>query len=269
MTVLAQAAFLIVLVTALKLVPLQEQKLDYNQQAELDAQGNIYVSSDEGKLIKMDDGRHCSEVMEAADRQTIGCRVMQDQRLGNTVPTLQLEIYRKGGHKSTIEPGAPIREWHFWKDGDQVAVYSGPRDRPGVYQLYDSATARLIDKQTEPSNESLLPQWAKSRAEIQDESVPMSSTLNEERTKWIAKVLRQIGTIKPGMRRKDLLAMFRTEGGLSFRTQQTFVSIECPYIKVDVQFKVATDSGQSGPNEGQNDIIKSVSRPYLAWNLTD
>ena len=67
------------------------------------------------------------------------------------------------------------------------------------------------------ANESLLPEWVKSRAQIQDESVPVGDQYNQERTTRIAKVLRQIGKVKPGMRRQDLLKVFTTEGGLSFR----------------------------------------------------
>lgn len=173
------------------------------------------MSSDQGKLIWMAATKHCSEARVANDQQTVGCRVMQDQELGNFVPSLQLEIYQKGGHKEIIQPGAPILDWHFWKDGEEVAVYYGVRIRQGTYALYDAATARLIEKLAEPSDESLLPQWAKGQAQMQDESVPMSAALNEERTKWIAKVLRQISAIEPGMGRKDLLKVFRAEGGLS------------------------------------------------------
>ncbi len=183
--------------------------------------------------------------------------------------SLQLEIYRKGGHKQIIQPGAPILEWHFWKDGDQVAVYSGPRTGPGTYALYDSATGRLIARLAEPADETLLPQWAKSRAQLQDESVPMSAELTRERMKWIAKALRQIGRIKPGMRRKNLVTTFTTEGGTSFRTQQTYVYIECPYIKVDVHFKAVGGRDDGGANGHPNDVIESISQPYLAWSVMD
>jgi len=67
----------------------------------------------------------------------------------------------------------PIRDWHFWKDGEQITVYSGWRDSPGTYALYDTASARLIEKLAEPSDEKLLPQWAKGQAQIHDESVPI------------------------------------------------------------------------------------------------
>ncbi len=264
----ALATFLVSLAISSTPGLLQEQQFEYTKQAELDDQGNIYVSSDQGKLIWMANTKHCSEVSEANDHQTVSCRVMQDQKLGNSAPSLQLEIYRKGGHKESIEPGATILDWHFWKDGEQVALYYGPRYGQGTYALYDSATARLIEKLAEPLDENLLPQWAKSQAQIQDESVPMNSAVAEERRKWIAKVFREILKIEPGMRRKDLLKVFTTEGGLSTRTQRTYVHIECPYIKVNVRFKAADDEGDS-LNEAPDDIIESVSRPYLAWSVMD
>jgi hypothetical protein len=96
----------------------------------------------------------------------------------------------------------------------------------------------------------------------------MSAELTQERRLWVAKVLRQIGKIKPGMRRKDLLTVFTTEGGISTRTQRTYVHIECPYIKVNVHFK-AVGGESSGMDEDPDDIIESVSQPYLAWSVID
>jgi hypothetical protein len=251
----------------------QKQQFEYVRQAELDSQGNIFVSSDQGKLIWMGNDNHCWEMSGASDQQTMGCSVKQDQPQGNSLhnsmSSFQLEIYRKGEHKQIIQPGAAILEWHFWKDGDQVAVYSGPRTGERTYALYDSATGRLIARLAEPADEALLPQWAKNRAQLQDESVLMSTELTQERTKWIAKALRQIGKIEPGMRRKDLLKTFTTEGGLSFRTQQTYVYIECPYIKMDVHFKAVDGGDEAGTNEHLNDIIESISQPYLAWSVMD
>jgi len=248
--------------------PLRAQQFEYAKQAEFDDKGNIYVSSDQGKLIWMANTKHCSEARVANDQQTVGCLVVSDPALGNSVPSIQLEIYRKGGYKEIIQPEAPILEWHFWKDGQEVAVFSSIQKHSGTFSLYDTRTGRLIEKLAEPSNASLLPQWAKDQAQIQDESVPMSATLNEERMKWIGKVLRQIGTIEPGMRRKDLFTVFKTEGGLSFRTQQTYVHIECPYIKVNVRFK-PVDSENAGVDGDPNDVIESISQPYLAWSVMD
>lgn len=268
MSKLVFAVFLVSLGVASTPWPLREQQFEYNKKAEVDDKGNIYVSSDQGKLIWMANIKHCSEVREANDQQTVGCRVIQDQELGNAAPSLQLEIYRKGGRKEIIEPGAPILDWHFSEDGQQVAFSYGQGNGQVTYALYDLATAHIIEKLAEPSDEKLLPQWAKSQAQIQDDSVPMSADLNGERTKWIAKVLRQIGKIKPGMRRRDVLTVFTTEGGISTRTQRTYVHTECPYIKVTVHFKAV--SGESlGQDEDPDDIIESVSQPYLAWGVMD
>ena len=247
------------------------QQFDYNQQAEFDDKGNIYVSSDDGKLIWMSDTKHCSEATVANDRQTVGCRVavqVQVRKPEDLAPTRQLEIYLKGGKKKTIEPGAPILDWHFWNDGQQVEVYSGPRHGRGSYALYESATARLVDNLAEPTDEGSLPQWAKSPAQIADESLPTSSAPTQERTNWVAKVLRQIGRIEPGMRRKDLLTVLTTEGGISNRFQRTYVHAECPHIKVNVRFK-ATSNEADVLKEDPDDIIESISPPYLAWNTMD
>ena len=117
----AIATFLIGLAVASTPGPLQGQQFEYAKQAEFDEKGNIYVSSDQGKLIWVGDTKHCSEARFANDQQTVG-RAMQGQEHSNSLPSLQLEIYRKGGHKEIIQPGALILEWHFWKDGKEVAV---------------------------------------------------------------------------------------------------------------------------------------------------
>jgi hypothetical protein len=245
---------------------LRKQKPEFTRQAEFDAQGNIYVSSNQGILVKMADSGHCLEARVADDKQTVGCMVwLKSEKPPQSV---ELEIYLKGGQRKTIGPGTPIRDWHFWNGGQQTTVYSGPRNDLGTYALYDTASARLIERLAEPPEENLLPQWAKGQAQIQDDSVPMSAALTQERTKWVAKVLRRIGKIKPGMRRRDLLKEFTTEGGLSNRFQRTYVHVECPYIKVNVRFKI-TSNEHNVLTEDPNDIIESISQPYLAWSAMD
>jgi hypothetical protein len=247
----------------------QEQKPEYTKQAELDGDGNIYVSSDEGKLIKMAGAGHCTEVSSAPDNQTVGCSVSRGgSKPEEFMQSLRLEIYLKNGKKKIIETETPIMEWHFWSNGEQVAVYSGPSRGKGHHALYDAASGSLIKELAEPSDESLLPEWAKGPAQIRDESVPVGEEYAQEHTKWIAKVLRQITKIEPGMKREDLLKVFRTEGGLSTRFQRTYVSSECPYIKVNVRFKAANNESD-GLKEDPNDIIESISQPYLGWSVAD
>src|SRR4051794_2268757 len=57
-------------------------------------------------------------------------------------------------------------------------------------------------------------------------------------TKQVADVLAECKKITPGMTRADLLKVFTTEGGLSTAAQRTFVYRGCPYIKVEVEFKI-------------------------------
>jgi len=42
---------------------------------------------------------------------------------------------------------------------------------------------------------------------------------NRVRTRWIADVHKEIGTVCPGMTHGDLLKVFQEEGGISTRTQ--------------------------------------------------
>jgi hypothetical protein len=263
-TATSRMTFLLVLLA----LPCAAQSRGYNKEAELDEKGNIFVSSDAGRLIRMGDARHCSESIFATDRQTVGCMVAPSTDVFPAAPSLKLEIYLRGGEKRTIEPGAPILDWHFWEEGRAVAVHSGLHVRQGAYTLYESATARVIEKSPEPADERTLPSWAKSQAQIQDEAVPMSAAFTQERTHWIAKVLRQIEKIEPGMRRKDLGGILTSEGGISNRFQRTYLYVDCPYIKVNIRFKAASDE-TNALKEDPDDTIESVSQPFLQWSTMD
>jgi|SRR3982751_3435308 hypothetical protein len=96
----------------------------------------------------------------------------------------------------------------------------------------------------------------------------------QEQTKWIADSLKEIQTIKVGMTRGDLLKVFTTEGGLSTGLSRTYVYRQCSYIKVDVEFtavgRPARDAnGRVTLVEANEDVIKTISRPYLAWMILD
>ena len=91
---------------------------------------------------------------------------------------------------------------------------------------------------------------------------------------WVADALTRMQTIKPGMTRTDLLKVFTTEGGLFNGLQRTFVSRDCLYFKVDVEFEAvgrpARDrDGRVTLIEDGRDIIVKISRPYLALANVD
>jgi hypothetical protein len=71
------------------------------------------------------------------------------------------------------------------------------------------------------------------------------------------------------MTRDDLLKVFTVEGGLSTRTHRTFVSRDCPYSKVDVDFRAVDSPRRREPVEADRDVIVRISRPYLQLSIMD
>jgi hypothetical protein len=84
---------------------------------------------------------------------------------------------------------------------------------------------------------------------------------------WLAKAMREIATVKPGMTREELLKVCEEEGGLSTRTQRTYVYRGSLYIKVDVTFEGVGDAGELGTS--LKDKVVKISKPYLNWSIAD
>jgi hypothetical protein len=59
------------------------------------------------------------------------------------------------------------------------------------------------------------------------------------------------------MTRRELLTLFREDGGLQSMKTERYVYKECPIIKVDVTFTLIDT------REHLKDRIKSISKPYL------
>ena len=96
----------------------------------------------------------------------------------------------------------------------------------------------------------------------------------QDHVKWVAQVLKEMKTIKPGMTRGDLMKVFGTEGGLSTGLQRTYVSRECPYFKVGVRFEAVgrpsrDADGRVTLEESDQDIVVEISRPFLEFSITD
>ena len=102
---------------------------------------------------------------------------------------------------------------------------------------------------------------------------PQGAT-QKDHVAWVAEALKRMQTIKPGMTRMDLLKVFTTEGGQSTGLHRTFVSRDCPYFKIDVDFKAVgrpdrDSNGRVTLVEGNQDIIVKISRPYLQFSVID
>jgi len=98
--------------------------------------------------------------------------------------------------------------------------------------------------------------------------------LEQDATNWVRDALSEIQTVKVGMSRGQLLSLFTTEGGLATGLKRTYVYRRCPYIKIDVEFEAvgrpARDAeGRVTLVESERDVITAISRPYLAWEVTD
>jgi hypothetical protein len=96
----------------------------------------------------------------------------------------------------------------------------------------------------------------------------------QDHNAWVSHALERMETIKTGMTREELLKIFATEGGLSTGLRRTFVSQDCPYFKVDVEFKPVGrpnygSEGQVTLVEDGRDIIVKISRPYLQFSIMD
>jgi hypothetical protein len=97
---------------------------------------------------------------------------------------------------------------------------------------------------------------------------------DKDNTAWVAESLKRMQTIKPGRTRTDLLKVFTTEGEPSTGLQRTYVSQDCPYFKVDVEFEAVGRpsrhaNGRVTLVEGTQDIIVKISRTYLEFSNMD
>jgi hypothetical protein len=74
----------------------------------------------------------------------------------------------------------------------------------------------------------------------------------------------QIETVRPGMTRADLEALFIRDGGISTAQHARYLFRDCHFIKVDVDFTAAgTVSAQP------TDKILKISLPYLQRPFMD
>ena len=100
------------------------------------------------------------------------------------------------------------------------------------------------------------------------------TNVSDDHTAWVAEVLQRILTVKPGMTREALLQVFTTEGGISTALQRTYASQDCPYFKVDVEFRAVgrperDEDGRVTMIEDPQDVIVKISKPYLGFSVKD
>lgn len=242
------------------------------KRVEFGPDGAIYLSSSSADRIRIAEAGHCSMAV-TTDNQTFVCEVARASvtdpptTVTNTDASDHLEIFYLGGQRKTIDAGGLIRDLHFWNGGSEVVVQATAPDKAVVDSRYDLASATLLESVPEPSSTRLLPEWAKSQSQLDDESVNDAPQATQEREKWIARLLRQVDKLHPGMKRSDLSPLFTTEGGLSTRSERTYVYANCAYVKIRVTFKPVPDN--NAMDESPDDIIESISKPFLEFSVMD
>jgi hypothetical protein len=99
--------------------------------------------------------------------------------------------------------------------------------------------------------------------------VPSGLPAATDHAAWVGRVMRELQGLKPGMTRAELLKVVNEEGGLSTRTARRFASRECPYIKVNVEFKAIGEPDDAVGTASSKDEIIRVSPPFLEWSIGD
>jgi hypothetical protein len=100
------------------------------------------------------------------------------------------------------------------------------------------------------------------------------SRFNQDAERWVGEALLEIETVKVGMTRGQLLAVFEMEGGVFSGLRRTYVYRRCPTIKVDVEFEAVGRPSRDAEGrvtmiESDQDVITKMSRPYLARQVID
>lgn len=98
-------------------------------------------------------------------------------------------------------------------------------------------------------------------------SQTQNSATVQEHMVWLGEQIKQLKSIKAGMTRADVRKILGTEGGLSTRTQRTYVTKECLYCKVQITFQ-PVGAAEEGLESGR-DVVAKVSEPFLEFAVMD
>ena len=82
----------------------------------------------------------------------------------------------------------------------------------------------------------------------------------------VEQALKAYGEIKPGVMRKDVEKNFTYDGGPDFRNHGRYTYRGCNYIKLEVDFDLASDVGNA-PNA--SDTVRTVSKLFVDYPTTD
>jgi hypothetical protein len=129
----------------------------------LDEHRDVHAVTVDSESVRVTyDGRSRDPKL-SPDALTVGMLVVEtvDNGSGQTVEvSSKLRLLRGGGYVQQLEPGGFIRGWAFARNGQAVAVYSGPLHFAGFYVLYDVATGEQLEYAADPPTAS-SPDWVR------------------------------------------------------------------------------------------------------------
>lgn len=79
---------------------------------------------------------------------------------------------------------------------------------------------------------------------------------------WLEARLKEVESIRTGSTYADVARHFRRDGGISEVTKHRFVSILCPFVKIDVEFEESEGVKARQPLAAAARVVR-VSRPYF------
>ena len=85
----------------------------------------------------------------------------------------------------------------------------------------------------------------------------------------VMEALKAADKLKPGIMRLEVENEFELDGGLAFQGQGRFTYRRCHYIKIDVEFEKTQESGAPTVVFSPGDRVTKISRPYLAYPVSD
>jgi hypothetical protein len=85
---------------------------------------------------------------------------------------------------------------------------------------------------------------------------------------WLEQRLKEAASIRVGSTYADVAKHFRRDGGLSQPTKHRFVSVLCPFVKIDVELE------EAGGGKGRHPLaptakVVSVTKPYFEREFGD
>lgn len=75
--------------------------------------------------------------------------------------------------------------------------------------------------------------------------------------------------IKPGMKRREVEKYFRYAGGLQFPGKAFLIHPKCEYLKLEVEFEVATNELKPGVITSPEDTVVKTSKLVVSYPTMD